>query len=1136
MGSRPIPLTPPHTTADAGHTIADRYLLHRCLGRGSEGEVWLAHDPVHRREVALKIAASVGPVLRSEFALLGRLGHPCLPRSFDLGQLTSGHEYLTREFFDAATLEEVAPSLTQRQAKSLLIQACRVMAYLEARDLVHGDLTPANLLIERVAEDVRLRIVDLGLAGRVGDGPRGEIRGTPRFAAPSVLEGEPPTPSSDLFSLGATFSDCFPSASGALKQVIRRLHEPDAEKRYQSADHVLIDFQPSTQQLDEGATRVEPELVGQEHVLEAFDAALAGTRRGPFALRGGPGSGKSRLLAECALRATLEGRSVYRVDGALGPAALDAPRRQALLEAEASPQDWLVAVEGQGALLVVDDADLLGASAAFLEPIARSSHALLVYSTTHGPQLAAPLELAPLEDDQARLLVASLFGHMARSDTSERIVACCAKHPGYLTRAARAATRLEAPAPGPRLDACIRGSAPACVEDATRAWFDTLEPEQRRVLVLVAVLHPPTPPTVVARLLSAPDQLHLDALIESGVVRKADDGLRLDSALLRWLCLEHPSTLERKRLEARAGDAWADSGAGARSEHTERAHHYLAAGDEERAFRHGLPAIAAQLEHKDARSARALVEVLLTTRRGAQIETASQLQEAWADALFLEGEARRARAVFERALELLRESDGAPTDEARLRTKLAVAHTASGGLERARTELEHARRLTTEGAPFELRVRIEEVLGQVQAQLGHPDEARATLLRATDMPGARRDHPALANVWNNLGILSRMAGKLAEAEEFHRRALGIRRVAEDLDGCSRSLTNLGNLASEAGRLDEARELFERSLELKERIGNVTGLVTGNLNLGYADLCRGDFAPAIQHFERARHLSDSVGDTSGRIQAHVAASRAWIEKGAHASALSEACTAARLARQRRDRIALAGALHARSDAERVLGLYASACTTLADNLELARELGDRVQQARVLAQLSEARLLDQVEPPREAQRAAAQAMGAAIDLLRAAQQPQLLIECLLLDAERRSERHEPGARDLTAEALKLAQRTGQPKFVGQAHWLSAMIERQEGDLDRSSFHLNRALDHAARFASPELLWRTYSELAALHAAGGSERRCVAWLRRCVQVIRTTALELSDDKLASAYLSAPRRARALDPTHIRHGNRP
>src|SRR6185369_16980821 len=69
--------------------------------------------------------------------------------------------------------------------------------------ILHRDLKPANLMLD---EHETLRILDFGLARPEADsGLTSKLIGTPAFLPPEVLRGEVPTPSSDVYSLGATF-------------------------------------------------------------------------------------------------------------------------------------------------------------------------------------------------------------------------------------------------------------------------------------------------------------------------------------------------------------------------------------------------------------------------------------------------------------------------------------------------------------------------------------------------------------------------------------------------------------------------------------------------------------------------------------------------------------------------------------------------------------------------------------------------------------------------------------------------------------------------------------------------------------------------------------------------------------------
>jgi eukaryotic-like serine/threonine-protein kinase len=176
------------------------------------GVVHKALDRKLDRYVALKILPwqSLGDetALRyfsREARAIAALKHPNIVALYDYGR-GWGSLYLAMEYLDGPNLQSLMKSDPERLHKhwrEWFVQATRGVAAAHAKGLLHRDLKPANLMLD---EHGMLRILDFGLARPESDsGATSKLIGTPAFFPPEVLRGEPPTPSSDVYSLGATF-------------------------------------------------------------------------------------------------------------------------------------------------------------------------------------------------------------------------------------------------------------------------------------------------------------------------------------------------------------------------------------------------------------------------------------------------------------------------------------------------------------------------------------------------------------------------------------------------------------------------------------------------------------------------------------------------------------------------------------------------------------------------------------------------------------------------------------------------------------------------------------------------------------------------------------------------------------------
>lgn len=175
------------------------YKPRELLGRGPQAEVWLADGL--RGEAALKVASTEHgqAMLAHEAAILDGLGHPSLVR---LWARDPGGRWMAVEYIEGGPVDAWAHGRSPRELAGLLARVADGLAYLHAHGVVHGDLKPSNVLVD---PDGRPRLIDLGLAwtGDREDTPPEGFRGTLGYAAPELLKGGAPSPSTDIYALGA---------------------------------------------------------------------------------------------------------------------------------------------------------------------------------------------------------------------------------------------------------------------------------------------------------------------------------------------------------------------------------------------------------------------------------------------------------------------------------------------------------------------------------------------------------------------------------------------------------------------------------------------------------------------------------------------------------------------------------------------------------------------------------------------------------------------------------------------------------------------------------------------------------------------------------------------------------------------
>jgi len=195
-------------------TIASgRYVLLRPLGHGAMSVVDLARDTELDREVAVKRLAenfARDDELRARFQrearLAARLSHPNVVRIYDVGVDEDERPFIAMEFVDGETLAELLARrgpLPPEEVARLGVQACRALAAAHEAGLVHRDVKPQNLILNR---DGVLKLSDFGVAFGL-EGTRltvaGTVLGTAAYLAPEQARGEEVTAAADVYGLGA---------------------------------------------------------------------------------------------------------------------------------------------------------------------------------------------------------------------------------------------------------------------------------------------------------------------------------------------------------------------------------------------------------------------------------------------------------------------------------------------------------------------------------------------------------------------------------------------------------------------------------------------------------------------------------------------------------------------------------------------------------------------------------------------------------------------------------------------------------------------------------------------------------------------------------------------------------------------
>src|SRR2546430_1998160 len=195
--------------------LAGRYSIERELGRGGMGIVLLAPDVALDPPVAIKLLPpplATRPDERDRFLQEPRtaagLSHPNIV-PIHLVEARGDLVFFVMGFVDGETLRdrvERAGPLSPRLTMKLLQEVAWALGAAHQRGVIHRDVKPDNIMIERATE--RAVVTDFGIAlgSRAGKAESpGSVTGTARFMSPEQACGEPVDARSDLYSLGATF-------------------------------------------------------------------------------------------------------------------------------------------------------------------------------------------------------------------------------------------------------------------------------------------------------------------------------------------------------------------------------------------------------------------------------------------------------------------------------------------------------------------------------------------------------------------------------------------------------------------------------------------------------------------------------------------------------------------------------------------------------------------------------------------------------------------------------------------------------------------------------------------------------------------------------------------------------------------
>ncbi|WP_342541825.1 Stk1 family PASTA domain-containing Ser/Thr kinase [Paenisporosarcina sp. FSL H8-0542] len=265
-----------------GKRISGRYKVLEMIGGGGMSNVYLAHDMILDRDVAIKVLRydfsnedDLHRRFQREALSATSLTHPNIVNIFDVGEDGDIH-YLVMEFVEGKTLKQYitdAAPLSPNEAVTIMKQLTSAIAHAHQNQIIHRDIKPQNILMDGTHH---VKITDFGIAmalSATSFTQTNSVLGTVHYLSPEQARGGTATKKSDIYALGIVLYELLigklpfsgesavsialkhlqtdtpsvraavPSIPQSLENVVMKATAKDPRNRYQNVEEMQRDLQ-----------------------------------------------------------------------------------------------------------------------------------------------------------------------------------------------------------------------------------------------------------------------------------------------------------------------------------------------------------------------------------------------------------------------------------------------------------------------------------------------------------------------------------------------------------------------------------------------------------------------------------------------------------------------------------------------------------------------------------------------------------------------------------------------------------------------------------------------------------------------------------------------------------------------------